>query len=102
LSWLVYLAFGRGLAVIVLRFRRRACKEIEMLVLRHELEVLRRQRPRPGLEPEDRALLALKGTETLVADLDRPSVRSLPRSRGGSFSWSSLWSICSSAGCCGH
>ena len=55
----MYLAFGRAFAPILLRLRRRASKEIEILVLRHELEVLRRQHPRPRLEPKDRALLAL-------------------------------------------
>jgi putative transposase len=35
-----------------------AAKELEILVLRHQLTVLRRQKPRPKLEPADRALLA--------------------------------------------
>jgi hypothetical protein len=35
-----------------------AAKDLEILVLRHQLTVLRRQVPRPKLEPADRALLA--------------------------------------------
>ena len=35
-----------------------AAKDLEILVLRHQLTVLRRQIPRPRLEPADRALLA--------------------------------------------
>ena len=59
MSSFVYLAFGRVFALIPLRLRRRASKEIEVLVLRHEREVLRRRHPRPRREPEDRAPLAL-------------------------------------------
>jgi hypothetical protein len=35
-----------------------AAKDLEILVLRHQLSVLRRQTARPRLEPADRALLA--------------------------------------------
>jgi putative transposase len=38
--------------------RSDAAKDLEILVLRHQLCVLRRQIPRPRLEPTDRALLA--------------------------------------------
>jgi putative transposase len=55
---LAYLVLRRVLALIVLLGKSRDSKEIEILVLRHQLEVLRRQRPRPRLEPADRAWLA--------------------------------------------
>ena len=55
----VYFAFGRIIVLVMLLFRRRESKEIEILVLRHELDILRRQQPRPRLEPKDRAWLAL-------------------------------------------
>ena len=40
---LVYLLFRRVLAVAALRLRSRDFKELEIVVLRHELAVLRRQ-----------------------------------------------------------
>jgi transposase InsO family protein len=46
------------LSLVVLVLRCSESKEIEILVLRHELEILRRQRPRPRLEPVDRAWFA--------------------------------------------
>jgi len=49
-----------------------AAKDLEILVLRHQRAVLRRQTPRPRLEPADRALLAAVS-------------RVLPRSRWSCF-----------------
>jgi putative transposase len=54
----VYLALRRVLALMVLCWRSADAKEVEILVLRHQLAVLRRQHPRPRLQPQDRALLA--------------------------------------------
>ncbi|WP_221640167.1 hypothetical protein [Actinoallomurus bryophytorum] len=42
---------------MLLRIRGDAAKDIEILVLRHQLAVLRRQVDRPALEPADRVLL---------------------------------------------
>jgi putative transposase len=53
----VYLALRRALELMVLCWRSADAKEVEILVLRHQLTVLRRQHPRPRLQPQDRALL---------------------------------------------
>jgi transposase InsO family protein len=55
----VYLFVGRCLDVLSGRFRSRLAKEVEIAVLRHQVEVLRRQVSRLDLEPADRAVLAL-------------------------------------------
>jgi hypothetical protein len=54
----VCLALRRSLELVLLCFRSAEAKEIEILVLRHELAVLRRQHSRPRLQPTYRALLA--------------------------------------------
>jgi hypothetical protein len=55
---LLYWSLRRILELAVLLARREEAKEVEILVLRHQLAVLRRQVARPELGPADRALLA--------------------------------------------
>ena len=53
-----YWSLRRLLELVVLRRRSEREKEIEILLLRHQLRVLQRQVARPQLTPADRALLA--------------------------------------------
>ena len=55
---LAYLTLCRSIQLLTLHVRGDAAKDLEILVLRHQLTVLRRQTPRPKLAPTDRALLA--------------------------------------------
>jgi transposase InsO family protein len=66
-----YWLFRHLLGLIVLRCRSDAANEVEILVLRHELAVLRRQVARPSCRPADRMFLAALA-------------RMLPRDRRGS------------------
>lgn len=58
LWWFVYLVVRNLFALVWLLARPRRSKELEILVLRHELAVQRRQAARPRLTRADRALLA--------------------------------------------
>jgi putative transposase len=72
LSKLAYLTLCRSIQLLALLARKEAAKDLEILVLRHQLTVLRRQVGRPRLEPADRALLSAAS-------------RALPRSRWSCF-----------------
>jgi hypothetical protein len=72
LASLLYLALRRLIELVLLRPRSSEFKELEIVVLRHELALLRRQVARPALRPADRAFLAAAS-------------RLLPRTRWPSF-----------------
>ena len=57
----LYLLARRVLALVALRFRSRRSKDLEIVVLRHELAILRRQVARPKLADADRVFLAACG-----------------------------------------
>jgi putative transposase len=67
-----YVVLRRVLELAVLRFRSKQCKELEIVVLRHELGILRRRTPRPPMTWTDRLFLAAAS-------------RLLPRARWRSF-----------------
>ena len=69
---LLYLLFRRVLAVAALGLRSREYKELEIVVLRHELVVLRRQVALPRLNERDRVFLA--AASQLLSRASRPSV----------------------------
>ena len=55
---LLYLIFVQILGLVLLMGRTSSTKDVELLILRHEVAVLRRTNPRPRLDWADRAVLA--------------------------------------------
>jgi len=68
----LYVIARRVLELVLLRFRSQSYQELEIVVLRHELVILRRQVTRPELRDTDRVLLAAAS-------------RILPRARWSAF-----------------
>jgi putative transposase len=106
---LVYALVCRLFELVVLLARGERSKELEILVLRHELSILRRQVNRPRFTPNDRLLLAalspvlprrswgaflvrpetlLRWHRRLVAERIRAGVRVARRSTARYASWS--------------
>jgi putative transposase len=67
---LAYLMLARVLSWLALLARSGAAKDVEILILRHEVAVLRRHHPRPRLDWVDRALLSAL-SRLLPVDLRR-------------------------------
>ena len=80
----LYLPACRLMALLTWRSRSQAAKELEILVLQHQVAVLRRQVKRLEYRPADRALLALLS-------------RRCPGRRGGR-SWSRRRRCCAGIG----
>ena len=55
---LLYLIFRQVLGLVLLMGRTSAAKDIELLVLRHEVAILRRTNPRPRMDWAERAVFA--------------------------------------------
>ena len=55
---LSYLIFRQVLGLILMLGRSSSTRDVELLVLRHEVAVLRRTNPKPRLEWADRAVFA--------------------------------------------
>jgi putative transposase len=56
--FVVYVAVQRVLELLLLRFRSSASKDLEIIVLRHQLAVLRRHVRRPAFRAADRVFLS--------------------------------------------
>lgn len=82
-----YVAFVSLLRLLILSGRSAQHKDVELLVLRHQLDVLRRQVERPKLRSSDRALLAAMGLWGAQTRSSRQRVSCVIGGRCGSLTW---------------
>jgi hypothetical protein len=54
---------GRVMTLVLLCFRSSDYKELEIVLLRHEIAVLRRQVSRPAMKPADRVFLGFSSRQ---------------------------------------
>ncbi len=82
----LYLMTRRLVGTLLGSSRSEHAKDVEIVVLRYQLAVLRRQVKRPEFRPADRALLAMLSS-ALLAGAGRASLSLRTRSCGGTVGW---------------
>jgi putative transposase len=82
----LYLMARRLVGMLLGSLRTQHAKDVEIAVLRHQLEVLRRQVKRPELRPADRAVLAVLSRALPRSDWSAFLVTQTP-SCGGTGAW---------------
>ena len=79
---LAYLTLCRSIQLLAQLARGDAAKDLEILFLRHQLAVLRRQTPRPRLEPADRAQAHQGGSPAPRVQVSASAIRTTLRRHG--------------------
>ena len=79
-----YVVLQRALQLVVLRLRSREFKELEIVVLRHEMAILRRHTCRPSMRTADRVQVA---GSTIHEALTPLATRGAENARASRLTW---------------